>query len=505
MTARRSVLSNASWNLGSAVIPMVAAVFAVPILIHSLGTERFGLLTLAWLIVGYFGLFDFGLGRALTHSVSSRIDTSQERDIPAVIWTTLAVMALLGIVVGIFSIVVAFTIGPRLLNVPDDLKDEARWTIVVLALSIPFVVTTTAVRGTLEAYGKFRPLGVLRALVGTLNFIGPVCLLPLTHSVVAIVAILAVMRTANWIVQWRLCVPVAGVTASSFTIDRTLLPSILRTGGWMTVSNLISPLFRLIDRFLVASRISLADVSFYSTPFDALLRTLVLPESLSTVMFPTFASSSNAESSRAANLMKRALAVIFVLMFPVSLLTITFAEEALGIWLGAEFAETSTRLLQVFGVGILFSSLEQIPFVLIQGRGRPDLTAKLHLAEFPLYIIVLIVMVNQFGIVGAAAAWSCRVFVDFVALVFLANRLVAGRLLEQVRPMLGPALALMLMLPVAAANVSVPMKLVGAFVALVAFTLAAWSWILDYEERETITGLVARLRNREGSTISKAP
>ena len=46
------------------LIPMVVALVAIPIMLEKLGLERFGLLTLAWLIVGYFSLFDFGLGRA---------------------------------------------------------------------------------------------------------------------------------------------------------------------------------------------------------------------------------------------------------------------------------------------------------------------------------------------------------------------------------------------------------------------------------------------------------
>ena len=45
---------------------MLVALVAIPILVDGLGTARFGILTLAWMVVGYFSLFDLGLGRALT-------------------------------------------------------------------------------------------------------------------------------------------------------------------------------------------------------------------------------------------------------------------------------------------------------------------------------------------------------------------------------------------------------------------------------------------------------
>ena len=70
--AFRPVIANAGWNLLGNVLPLLAGIAAVPYLVAHLGTERFGLLGLAWILIGYFGLFDFGLGRALTRMVAQR-------------------------------------------------------------------------------------------------------------------------------------------------------------------------------------------------------------------------------------------------------------------------------------------------------------------------------------------------------------------------------------------------------------------------------------------------
>ena len=75
---QRSVLRHAVMNLAGLGLPLIAAVFTIPVLIRHLGNERFGLLTLIWAIVGYFGLFDFGLGRALTQQLSMLIARKQQ-------------------------------------------------------------------------------------------------------------------------------------------------------------------------------------------------------------------------------------------------------------------------------------------------------------------------------------------------------------------------------------------------------------------------------------------
>jgi dipeptide/tripeptide permease len=60
---------------------------------------------------------------------------------------------------------------------------------------------------------------------------------------------------------------------------------------------------------------------------------------------------------------------------------------------------------------------------------RPDLTAKFHLAEAPIYFLMLWLMLPRLGISGVAIAWTARVTIDNVAL-FIA----AGWLLPDILP-----------------------------------------------------------------------
>lgn len=58
----RALTQNALWSLAGVGIPILAGLRLIPILIQALGFERFGLLALLWMDVGYFSLFDLGLG-----------------------------------------------------------------------------------------------------------------------------------------------------------------------------------------------------------------------------------------------------------------------------------------------------------------------------------------------------------------------------------------------------------------------------------------------------------
>src|SRR5689334_15454988 len=77
---------------------MIAAFVGIPVVNSHVGTARFGVLTLAWAAIGYFGLFDLGLGRALTQAVSAHLGSaSDDSELASVTWTALWLMVILGV------------------------------------------------------------------------------------------------------------------------------------------------------------------------------------------------------------------------------------------------------------------------------------------------------------------------------------------------------------------------------------------------------------------------
>jgi len=97
LTNKTLLKKNIIWNLLGKVLPMGIAMFTIPLIIKGLGNERFGILTLIWMVIGYASLFDLGMGRALTQLVSKKIGEKDTEDLAVLIWTTLFIIFVLGI------------------------------------------------------------------------------------------------------------------------------------------------------------------------------------------------------------------------------------------------------------------------------------------------------------------------------------------------------------------------------------------------------------------------
>src|SRR5882757_2474610 len=124
LTSGRLLAKNAVWNLVGACAPVLVAVVCLPMLKKSLGTERLGIISLAWVVVGYFGFFDLGLSRALTKLVAEKLGEKRPQEIPALVWTSLYLMISIGLVVAMVTMIFVPWLVQKVLKVPAELDQE---------------------------------------------------------------------------------------------------------------------------------------------------------------------------------------------------------------------------------------------------------------------------------------------------------------------------------------------------------------------------------------------
>jgi O-antigen/teichoic acid export membrane protein len=248
----------------------------------------------------------------------------------------------------------------------------------------------------------------------------------------------------------------------------------------MTVTNVVGPLLVTLDRFLIAGLISVTAVAYYATPSEVVTKLLLIPAAVVGVVYPAFSVSFVQDRGRAALMYRRSVKYILLALFPIILLMVVLAQNGLTLWLGADFARHSTHVVQWLALGAMANGLALVPFTFVQGIGRPELTAKLHLLELPFYLGILFWLIHADGIDGAAIAWAARTVFDALALFLMARRfLPSGQPMAARTKGLLAAGAAILFLAV------MPQQLMAAFllVTILGFVLVTWFLILTPEER----------------------
>lgn len=419
---------NVALTLAGLGLPLLMGAFSIPYIIEKLGTGRFGVLTLIWAIFGYFSLFDFGVSKALTKQVAEARDDAERSG--AVVRAGLTF--LLGF--GILLSVMLYAIFP-LATAAGVFKDtlENRSCINWLVFGMPFLLVSNGLRGILEGLGIFGAPAIARILLGVSTFGLPLPLLVFWPSLDVLVIGLVMGRVVTVVTQAWACVSLLRLALHS-KLSPSEFKRLLTFGGWMMLSNLVSPLMVFADRFVISASPSASNLAYYTTPFEVVTRLLVVPAAITTVLFPEMAKlQGERQYERLASLNRRGVLVMTLIMLPCAVIGVLGANTILTWWLGTQFADMATVPMQIMCVGVLFNSLAQFPFSLIQAVGRVKLIACIHCFELPLYFVLLSALLTNYGINGAAWAWLIRVFVDFSVLTFFARSISKGFRFSQVK------------------------------------------------------------------------
>ncbi|NLE06602.1 MAG: oligosaccharide flippase family protein, partial [Crenarchaeota archaeon] len=337
LTSGRLLAKNTIWEFAGIVTPLFFGLFAIPMLIHGMGKERFGLLSIIWMGVGYFSLFDMGLGRALTKLVADRLGSKKLDDLGPLIWTSLCIIFILGI---LGSLIVIFGSKPLIqyvLKVDSSLEVEAVRAMKILGIGLPVVVITSALVGILNAYQSFAAIAVIRAPLGIMTFAGPLITLQFSESLIWTTAILILTRIFAGVIYFVYARQICLYLKYPLLPQKKHLGPLFRFGGWLTVTNIISPLMVYCDRFLIGSLISMTAVAYYITPYEVISRINIIPQALMSVLFPALATVIVSNRERLPGIYENCTLVLLAFATPIITSIFLFAPEALQFWLGDDF------------------------------------------------------------------------------------------------------------------------------------------------------------------------
>ncbi len=487
MSGRARLVSNTAWNFAGLLLPLAVGVLTLPLLIRLVGLERFGFISLVWVLVGYASIFDFGIGRALIRTVAAHLAAKDTPRAAASAHAALFFLTLFGVLLALLLAPASAWLVRSALNLPAELVPEAVPATVLLAASLPFVMLTTGFGGLLSAHQRFKALNVIRIVMGVAGYLGPVLVALWSKRLDAVVAVVLALRVLGTLLHAIVCAQQCAWRPRLALPTAEASGELFRLGGWIAVSNIVGPLLTYLDRLLLGVLVPMRSVAIYATPYDVVSKSMMIPSSIIASLFP-LASGAERGSSYARRMLEESVRLLFILMVPVIFLFIVLARPGLESWLGHEIAEQGATVMQILAVGVLFNALAQGPAMLIQAAGEPRWMAKLHIIELPLFVAILWLLTSRFGIVGTAVAAFLRNAIDAAVVFWLAYRRVTFSAIDW-RAALLPATLALLLLAAGAWPSSWSQALPVAVAGCLVFAGYVWTRMLSPTERTQLLGL----------------
>jgi O-antigen/teichoic acid export membrane protein len=413
------VMRNAGWTMAAYVIPALVGLATIPPLLKGLGPERFGLLSLVYLLIGYLGPLDLGISRAGTRALARSFADKDRQEVGLVLWSGMTGLVIIGSVAGATVYLARHMLTHSIFGVEAPFDAEAASIIGVVGMAAPLLLLRGITHGAVEAAERFDLSGAVKVAFSLLNYTIPLAGLWLGWTLTQIVAGLMVTAALSVAAYLVLLHTFVGLPLRP-RFSRSCLVRLFRFGSGVTLSSVAIVAVGQLDKLIVVAVLGLPALGIYAVAQEVASRLLLVPTAFAAAAFPQFSVESAHHAG--GSLFARTTASAVIMVFLPAIIFIGAGPELLSMWLGPEFGASAGFILQILCLSIYTSVIGYIAFAFVQATGRPGTIAAIQWLQLPLFAMALWLLATWLGLAGVAIAVVLRTLVEVPVFVWLAAR-----------------------------------------------------------------------------------
>jgi O-antigen/teichoic acid export membrane protein len=400
----RKVVRNTLFNYLAIICVTLIRFIAMPILIHGLGQDRYGIYATVMSVVGYVGLLDLGIGISLTKFVAEYYAKRDFRRLNEMLSTSLLLYLGLGILGSAILIAFSGLLVEHVFDIPVSLQTEGRYVFWISALAL-FNGLTLGIFGNLlngiQRQDITRTIAIGNALI---TYSGSILLVSLGFKLVAFMLFATVMDVLSFLIQLgiaRRMLPEVRFFPRIFRKQE--LKQIVNFSFAMFINQLAARNMGVLDKLILGFFLPIANVTLYVVGFTLASFAFRIPSAAVLASLPA-ASELMAQDRLDAvhELILRGMKVTGLMAIPIFTLMGVLAPDIVRLWMGEGY-EQSAHVLQLLLVGYFWMVLSSSGLNVMIGIGKPYINTYYAVAQILLCSSLSILMVQFFGVLGAAA------------------------------------------------------------------------------------------------------
>lgn len=397
-----NAIANYAGNLWSNLLSFLL----VPVYLHYLGVEAYGLIGGFYAVISFIGLLDLGLSATIKREVALRKNIPEKLlTIPDLLRTTEIIYWCTSTIILLLMVLLAKPISTQWINAENLAPETVRWAVIILGLTVAIRWPVTTYKGTLIALEKQVTLNILEGILRTFRELGAVIVLVIISPTIitfllwqAFIAVLEVLLM--FIFAWRYISIFKN--RASFKIE--ILKEIWRFAAGISWTTIVSMILSQIDKILLTKLVSLEQFGYYmlaSTLAQKL--SIILQPFIVTISPKLIALATQPDEKKLINFFHKSSLFISLTITPIASVLIFFAPTILELWTQSpDVAVQASVILAVLTFGTMLDSISYISSQIQLAIGKPQVGATFNTISVFLVTPAMLYVVPQLQLLGAA-------------------------------------------------------------------------------------------------------
>jgi len=378
----------------------------IPVYLHYLGVEAYGLIGAFYTVSSFINLLDLGLSTTINREVSLRKSIPEKRaTIPDLLRTIEIVYWCIGALLVVVMLLLAQSIATQWLK-PDKLNPATvRWAVLILGLTLAIRWPVTPYRSTLIGLEMQVQLNIFEGILRTLREFGAVATLAwisptiiaflLWQAILALAEVFLLMILAWYYLSWE-------KTRPRFQVNN--LQQVWQFAVVMNWTTVVSLLLTQMDKILLSKLVSLEKFGYYTIAYTLASSIVSFFYPFSVAISPHLtALVAQGEEQKLKEAFHKSSLFVSTLVTPVATILIFCAPTILQLWTHSkELVTQASSPLMLLAFGMLMGSMIHVQYLLQLAIGKPQIYAFFGTCSLVITIPAMLWLVPHFELVGAA-------------------------------------------------------------------------------------------------------
>jgi O-antigen/teichoic acid export membrane protein len=431
---RRNLIANSLGKIWSAALSLAL----IPLQIHFIGIEAYGLIGVFQSLIAILTLLDLGLGSALNRQLAQySMLPGRAQDMRNLLRTVEVVYWVIGLAVGLVVAAAAAPIADHWLQSQQLPRDRVVEALILMGAVIACQWPRALYYSGLMGLQNQVALNIMSAAVATvLNLGGILILWRISANISALLSwyvAIGIIETllSAWLL--RRALPAAPARAS-FT--PRLLGELWRYAAGMTGITAMSIILTQVDKVILSKVLALEAFGYYSLAWRLAAGLYYLIGPVTTAFFPRFSQLAvSGDKEELARLYHKGCQLMSIVVLPATAILAFFPAELLLLWTRDPVLVTnSSTILGVLALGTALNGVMGLPAALQFAHGWTRLVFVFNTVAVLLLAPLTYVMATHYGGLGAAYVWlALNAGYVIVMLHLMHRRLLPGHLAAWLR------------------------------------------------------------------------
>jgi len=419
---RRNIIANVAGKGWAALLSLAV----VPIYIHFLGIEAFGLIGFFLSLMAILSLLDLGLGTALNRQFAQySMQSGKAQEMHDLLRTLEIIYWLIGVAIGVTMAALAPVIAAFWLK-PQQLSAETvTQALAMMGFAIACQWPRALYSGGLMGLQRQVAFNLLSSITGTVNSVGGVLIVWLVSPTIqAFIAWYMAVSLADTLLTGLLLWRSLPDTPSRPAFNGQLLAHIWRFAAGMTGISVMSVILTQLDKMILVKLLPLDAFGYYSLASRAAGGLSYVIGPICAAFFPRFSQLvARNDSQELTRLYHRSCQLMSVLIFPLAVVSTLFSYDLLLVWTqNRSIAENSHLILSLLTVGTALNGVASLPYALQLAYGWTQLSLVVNTTATLLLAPLIYFMSIRYGGVGAATVWVILNSLYILVVLYLMHR-----------------------------------------------------------------------------------